>query len=180
MAQVFGKPIVTQEAMQARIKEMGGLISKDYQGKDLLMVGVLKGACVFFADLVRAIPLPIQIDFWLPTAQKNLKNPEKTVKVWPELTEKITKRHVLLVEDIVDSGVTAKELVAQLKKKGPASVKICTLLSKSANREVDIELDYVGFEIPPTFVVGYGLDYKQKYRNLPYLAELDPTIPEKF
>ncbi len=180
MAQVFGKPIVTQEAMQARIKEMGRLISKDYQGKDLLMVGVLKGAYVFFADLVRAISLPIQVDFWLPSPQKNVKNPEKTVKVWPELTEKITKRHVLLVEDIVDSGMTAKELVTRLKKSGPASVKICTLLSKTANREVDIELEYVGFEIPPTFVVGYGLDYKQKYRNLPYLAELDPTNPNKF
>jgi len=159
----------------ARIREMGKAISKDYQGKDLVVVGVLKGAYVFFADLVRAIRLPIHIDFLIPTKATKSAHFGKTVKVWTDLTEKITNRHVLLVEDIVDSGVTAKYLIGKLKRSKSASVAICTLLSKPANRQVELDLQYVGFEVPPTFVVGYGLDFQQKYRNLPYLAELDPN-----
>ncbi len=176
MEKVFGKPIVTQEAMHGRIKELGQQISHDYQGKDLLVVGVLKGAYIFLSDLVRAIRLPIHIDFLIPKKSKNGEKNPTTVKVWSELTEKITHRHVLLVEDIVDSGKTVNALVGKLQQQSPASIKVCTLLSRSENREVAIDLDYVGFEIPATFVVGYGLDYKQKYRNLPYLAKLDPAI----
>lgn len=173
MAETFGKPVVTQEAMRARIRELGQQISEDYQGKDLVVVGVLKGAYVFFADLVRVIQLPIQIDFLIAQGTRKVGRSSKTVKVWTELTEKVTRRHVLLVEDIVDSGLTAKYLVSQLQKHRPASVEICTLLSKSANREIEIDVKYVGFEVPKAFIVGYGLDFEQKYRNLPYLAKMN-------
>ena len=174
MAEIFGKPLVTQEAMRARIRELGKQISKDYQGKDLVVVGVLKGAYVFFADLVRVIQLPIQIDFLIAKGTKKVGRPPKTIKVWTELTEEIEKRHVLLVEDIVDSGLTAQFLVSQLQKLKPASVAICTLLSKPANRKIVIDVQYVGFEVAPSYIVGYGLDFKQKYRNLPYLAQMNP------
>ncbi len=173
MPEIFGKPFVTQEAMRTRIRELGQQISQDYQGKDLVVIGVLKGAYVFFADLVRVIQLPIEIDFFLATGTKKVGRPLKTVKVWTELTEKIAKRHVLLVEDIVDSGLTAQFLVSQLHKHKPASVEICTLLDKPANREVEIKVKYVGFEVPSVYIVGYGLDFEQKYRNLPYLAKMD-------
>jgi hypoxanthine phosphoribosyltransferase len=179
MAEIFGKPLITQEAMRGRIRELGKQISKDYQCKDLVVVGVLKGAYVFFADLVRVIQLPIQIDFLLPTGSKRVGRPPKTVKVWTELTEKIAGRHVLLVEDIVDSGLTAKFLVSQLKKRKPASISVCTLLSKPANRQIEIEVQYVGFEVPQGYIVGYGLDFEQKYRNLPYLAKMDPEPVQK-
>jgi hypoxanthine phosphoribosyltransferase len=173
MPKIFGKPLVTQEAMLTHIRELGQEISQDYQDKDLVVIGVLKGAYVFFADLVRVIQLPIQIDFLMATGTKKVGRPPKTVKVWTELTEKIAKRHVLLVEDIVDSGHTAQFLVSQLQKHKPASVEICTLLDKPANRDLEIKVQYVGFEVPPTYIVGYGLDFEQKYRNLPYLAKMD-------
>jgi hypoxanthine phosphoribosyltransferase len=173
MPKIFGKPFVTQEAMRTRIRELGQQISQDYHGKDLVVIGVLKGAYVFFADLVRVIQLPIEIDFLLATGTKKVGRPQKIVKVWTELTEKIARRHVLLVEDIVDSGLTAQFLVSQLHKDKPASVEICTLLDKPANREVEIKVKYVGFEVPSVYIVGYGLDFEQKYRNLPYLAKMD-------
>ncbi len=173
MPEIFGKPLVTQDAMRVRIRELGKQISQDYQGKDLVVIGVLKGAYVFFADLVRVIQLPIQIDFLIATGTKKVGCPPKTVKVWTELTEKIAKRHVLLVEDIVDSGLTAQYLVSQLQNHKPASIEVCTLLDKPAHREVEIQVQYVGFEVSPAYIVGYGLDYEQKYRNLPYLAKMD-------
>jgi len=173
MPKTFGKPLVTQEAMRTRIRELGHQISQDYQGKELVVIGVLKGAYVFFADLVRVIQLPIHIDFLLATGTKKIGRSSKTVKIWSELTEKITSRHVLLVEDIVDSGITAKFLLSRLKKHRPASVEVCTLLNKAANRQIEIDVRYVGFEVPSTYIVGYGLDFEQKYRNLPYLAKMD-------
>jgi hypoxanthine phosphoribosyltransferase len=173
MPKIFGKPLVTQEAMRTRISELGQQISHDYQGKDLVVIGVLKGAYVFFADLVRVIQLPIHIDFLIATGTKKVGRSPKTVKVWTELTETIARRHVLLVEDIVDSGLTAQFLVSQLRKLKPASVEVCTLLDKPTNREVDFKAKYVGFEVPSIYVVGYGLDFEQKYRNLPYLAKMD-------
>ena len=123
--------------------------------------------------MVRVIQLPIHIDFLLATGTKTVEGSSKTVKVWTELTEKIGERHVLLVEEIVDSGLTAKFLVGQLHQQKPASVEVCTLLDKPSNREVDFTAKYVGFEVPPVYIVGYGLDFEQKYRNLPYLAKMD-------
>ncbi|MDF0644046.1 MAG: hypoxanthine phosphoribosyltransferase [Nitrospira sp.] len=173
MERIFGRPIVTQEEMRTRIKELGKQITADYVGKDFVLVGVLKGAYAFYADLARAIRIPMRVDFLVVTSYGSRARTSGKVKIVTELTEDIQGRDVLLVEDIVDSGLTAQYLVKTLAKKKPRSIKVCTLLSKPERRTVDVALDYVGFKIPNQYVVGYGLDYQQKYRNLPYLAVLD-------
>ena len=173
MERIFGRPIVTQEEMRMRIRELGRQISNDYEGKDLVLVGILKGAYAFYADLARAIRLPLQVDFLVVTSYGKKARPSGKVKMVTDLTEDIAGRDVLLVEDIVDSGLTVQYLVKTLTKRKPKSIRVCTLLSKPARRKVDVHIDYIGFEIPNKYVVGYGLDYQQKYRNLPYLAVLD-------
>jgi hypoxanthine phosphoribosyltransferase len=173
MERIFGRPIVTQEEMRARIRELGKQITTDYTGKDFVLVGVLKGAYAFYADLARAIRIPMQVDFLMVTSDGSLAKTPGKVKMMTELTEDIKDKDVLLVEDIVDSGLTAQYLLKTLAKKKPRSIKICTLLSKPDRRTINVALDYVGFKIPNRYVVGYGLDYQQKYRNLPYLAVLD-------
>lgn len=173
MERVFGRPVVTQEQMRARIREMGKQISADYAGKDLVLVGVLKGAYAFYADLARAIRIPIRVDFIIVTSYGSKAKTTGKVKLITELTEEIKGKDVLLVEDIVDSGLTVQYLAKTLSKKKPRSIKVCTLLSKPERREVEVQIDYEGFKIPNQYVVGYGLDYQQKYRNLPYLAVLD-------
>ncbi len=173
MERMFGRPIVTQEQMRSRIRELGRQISADYAGKDLVLVGVLKGAYAFFADLARAIRIPVQVDFIIVTGYGTQAKTSGKVKLVTELTEKIKDRDVLLVEDIVDSGLTIQYLTKALAKQKPRSIKVCTLLSKPERRVVDVPLQYIGFRIPNQYVVGYGLDYQQRYRNLPYLAVLD-------
>ena len=176
MERIFGRPIVTQEEMRARIRELGKQITTDYAGKDFVLVGVLKGAYAFYADLARAIRIPMRVDFLMVTsegARVKSAGKAKTVRMVTGLTEDITGKDVLLVEDIVDSGLTVQYLVKALAKKKPRSIKVCTLLSKPDRRTVNVAIDYVGFKIPNKYVVGYGLDYQQKYRNLPYLAVLD-------
>lgn len=173
MERMFGKPIVTQEQMRARIRELGRQISADYAGKDLVLVGVLKGAYAFYADLARAIRIPVRVDFIIVTSSKPRTKTAAKVKQVTELTEEITGKDVLLVEDIVDSGVTAQYLLKVLAKKKPRSINVCTLLSKQDCRIADVRVEYVGFTVPDQYIVGYGLDYRQKYRNLPYLAVLD-------
>lgn len=173
MERMFGRPIVTQEQMRARIREMGRQISADYAGKDLVLVGVLKGAYAFYADLARAIRIPVRVDFIVVTSYGSRTKTSGKVKLVTKLTEEIKGKDVLLVEDIVDSGLTVQHLMKSLAKKEPQSIKVCTLLSKPDRRVVDVHIAYVGFKIPDQYVVGYGLDYQQKYRNLPYLAVLD-------
>jgi hypoxanthine phosphoribosyltransferase len=173
MERIFGRPIVTQEEMRARIKELGKQITADYAGKDFVLVGVLKGAYAFYADLARAIRIPMRVDFLIVTSYGSQSKTSGKVKVVTELTEDIKGKDVLLVEDIVDSGLTVQYLIKTLARRKPKSIKICTLLSKPERRTIDVSLDYVGFKIPNNYVVGYGLDYQQKYRNLPYLAVLD-------
>jgi hypoxanthine phosphoribosyltransferase len=176
MERIFGRPIVTQEEMRARIRELGKQITTDYTGKDLVLVGILKGAYAFYADLARAIRIPMRVDFLMVTSEGSRTNESgkaKQVKMVTELTEDIKGKDVLLVEDIVDSGLTVQHLVKTLTKEKPRSIKVCTLLSKPDRRTIDVAIDYVGFKIPNKYVVGYGLDYQQKYRNLPYLAVLD-------
>jgi hypoxanthine phosphoribosyltransferase len=176
MERIFGRPIVTQEEMRARIRELGKQITTDYTGKDFVLVGVLKGAYAFYADLARAIRIPMRVDFLMVTSDGSRAKSSgkvKTVKVVTELTEDIKGKDVLLVEDIVDSGLTVQQLVKTLTKKKPQSIKICALLSKPDRRIINVAIDYIGFKIPNKYVVGYGLDYQQKYRNLPYLAVLD-------
>jgi len=173
MERIFGRPIVTQEQMRTRIRELGRQISTDYAGKDLVLVGVLKGAYAFYADLARAIRIPVRVDFLVVTSYGSRVTSSGKVKLVTELTENIKGKDVLLVEDIVDSGLTIQHLLKSLARKKPKSLKVCTLLSKPDRRVVDVEVEYVGFKIPNRYVVGYGLDYRQKYRNLPYLAVLD-------
>ena len=173
MERIFGRPIVTQEEMRARIRELGKQITADYTGKDLVLVGVLKGAYAFYADLARAIRVPLRVDFLMVASYGSRAKTSGKVKMVTELTEDIKGKDVLLVEDIVDSGLTVQCLVKALAKKKPRSIKVCTLLSKPDRRTIDVVIDYVGFNIPNKYVVGYGLDYQQKYRNLPYLAVLD-------
>ena len=172
-ARLFGRPLITQEEMRSRIKELGRQIATDYADKDLLLIGVLKGAYVFFADLARAIRIPLQVDFLVVRSYGPGRVSSGTVQLLADTTEDIAGRDVLLVEYIVDSGLTVRSLLQTLSTRGPKSLKVCALLSKPARRTVDVPVDYVGFEIPNAFVVGYGLDYQQKYRNLPYLAVLE-------
>jgi hypoxanthine phosphoribosyltransferase len=173
MERIFGRPIVTQEEMRTRIRELGKQITTDYTGKDFVLVGVLKGAYAFYADLARAIRIPMRVDFLMVTSDRSRAKTSGKVRMVTELTEDIKGKDVLLVEDIVDSGLTAQYLVKTLAKRKPRSIKVCTLLSKPDRRIIDVTIDYVGFKIPNKYVVGYGLDYQQKYRNLPYLAVLD-------
>ena len=178
MDDLFGKPIVTQEAMRARIRELGRQITADYAQKDLIMIGILKGAYAFYADLARAIRLPLKVDFLVVSSYAGEAGSSGKIRVLTELTEDIAGRDVLLVEDIVDSGSTIQHLRKTLEVRKPKSIKVCALLSKLSRRTVDVTVDYVGFNIPNKFVVGYGLDYRQNYRNLPYLAVLDKVDEE--
>jgi hypoxanthine phosphoribosyltransferase len=173
MERMFGRPIVTQEQMRTRIREMGRQISADYAGRDLVLVGVLKGAYAFYADLARAIRIPVRVDFIVVTSYGSRAKTSGRVRLVTELTEEIKGKDVLLVEDIVDSGLTVQRLVKSLAKKKPRSIRVCTLLSKPDRRVVDVRVEYIGFKVPDQYIVGYGLDYQQKYRNLPYLAVLD-------
>ena len=167
MERIFGRPIVTQEEMRARIRELGKQITADYAEKDLILVGILKGAYAFYADLARAIRIPLRVDFLVVTSYSSKGNTSGKVKMMTDLTE-----------DIVDSGRTVKYLLDTLSKRKPKSIRVCALLSKPERRKVNVSIDYVGFEIPNKYVVGYGLDYQQKYRNLPYLAVLDTVDDE--
>jgi len=170
---IHGKPLVTQEAMRARIRELGRQITSDYAQKDLVMIGILKGAYAFYADLARAIGLPLTVDFLVVSNNAGTARALGKTRVLTELTEDIAGRDVLLVEDIVDSGRTVRHLRKILGARKPKTIKVCALLNKPDRRRVEVTVDYVGFTIPNKFVVGYGLDYRQQYRNLPYLAVLD-------
>jgi len=178
MERIFGRPIVTQEEMRNRIRELSRQITADYAEKDLILVGILKGAYAFYADLARAIRLPLRVDFLVVRSYGARDKSSGKVKMVTDLTEDIAGRDVLLVEDIVDSGLTVQYLIKTLAKRKPKSIKVCTLLSKPGRRQVDVPIEYVGFKIPNQYVVGYGLDYQQKYRNLPYLAVLDTVSDE--
>ncbi|MBI5411085.1 MAG: hypoxanthine phosphoribosyltransferase [Nitrospirae bacterium] len=178
MERIFGRPIVTQEEMRARIKELGRQITADYAEKDLILVGILKGAFAFYADLARAIRIPLRVDFLVVSSYGSKSKTSGKVRMVTDLTEDIAGRDVLLVEDIVDSGLTVRHLINALSKRKPKSIRVCALLSKPERRKVEVTVDYVGFRISNKYVVGYGLDYQQKYRNLPYLAVLD-TVDEE-
>ena len=176
MAGIFGRPIVTQEQMRTRIKELGKQIMEDYAHKDLVLVGVLKGAYAFYADLARAIRIPMRVDFIVVRSYSGGTKTTGKVKLVSDITEEIKGRDVILVEDIVDSGLTAAYLLKKFAARKPRSLKICALLSKPDRRQIHPPVDYIGFKIPNKYVVGYGLDYQQKYRNLPYLVALDQVV----
>lgn len=166
---VVGKPFLTVDQIQKKVKELADRISEDYEGKELLAVGILKGAFIFFSDIVRMIRVPLVVDFLI--ASSYLKSETcGEVRMHYDIREDIADKDVLLVDDIVDTGITLNYLRERILMKSPRSLKICTFLDKKGRREVEIPLDYVGFEVPNEFVVGYGLDYDNKFRNLPYIS----------
>lgn len=166
---IVGKPLLTTRQIQTRVSELGSMISSDYKGKDMLAVGIFKGAFMFFADLVRSIEVPMTIDFIIASSYIKT-DTSGVVKVYYDVREDMSGRDVLLIEDIVDTGVTLNHIRERILSRTPKSLKICTFLDKKERRIVEIPLDYVGFEIPNRFVVGYGLDYDNKFRNLPYIS----------
>jgi hypoxanthine phosphoribosyltransferase len=166
---IIGKPFLTTEQIHEKVTELADRISRDYIGKEILAVGILKGSFMFFADIVRALKIPVTLDFIV--ASSYLKSTSTgEVKIHYDIKEDIAGKHVLLIDDIIDTGVSLNHIRERILSKGPASLKICILLDKKERRSVDVPVDYTGFEIPNQFVVGYGLDYDNKYRNLPYIA----------
>jgi len=171
---VVGKPFLTVEQIQKKTRELADMISNDYKGKDLLAVGVLKGAFIFFSDIVRMIRVPLSVDFLI--ASSYLKSDSSgEIKLHYDIREEITNKDILLIDDIVDTGITLNYLRERILQKEPKSLRICTFLDKKGRRRVDVPIDYVGFAIPDEFVVGYGLDYDNKFRNLPYISTFRKT-----
>lgn len=165
--------LISREDIEARVAEMARQITDDYRDRDLVMVGILKGAFVFMADLARRVELPLEIDFVAVSSYGKETRSSGVVQIIKDLDISVTGRDVLLVEDIVDTGLTLRYLADVLRSRDPASLEICALLNKREARKVDIEVKYSGFDVPPYFVVGYGLDYAEKYRHLPYVGVLE-------
>ena len=166
---ITGKPLFNSQEIQANVKELADSITKDYLGKELLAVGILKGAFMFFSDLVRAIEVPLTLDFIIASSYIKT-NTSGEIKIHYDIKGDISDKHVLLIEDIVDTGITLNYIRERILLRSPKSLKICAFLDKKERREIEVPLDYVGFEIPNEFVVGYGLDYDNKFRNLPYIS----------
>ena len=172
--------LVSEEQLKAKVAELGAQISRDYAGKNLVLVSILKGSVVFMADLMRAVSIPCNIDFMVVSSYGGSNTTTSgLVKIIKDLDGDLSGKDVLIVEDILDTGVTLSNLVPMLKMRNPNSVKICTILDKPSRRKAAIQPDYEGFQVPDEFVVGYGLDYDEKYRNLPYVGVLKPEIYEK-
>ncbi|ABZ82683.1 hypoxanthine phosphoribosyltransferase [Heliomicrobium modesticaldum Ice1] len=179
MDKVIDRVLVSEEDIRVKVKELGERISKDYQDKDLLVVGILKGALVFMADLIRAIHIPIEIDFMAVSSYGAGAKSSGAVRILKDLDRAIENRHILIVEDIVDTGLTLNYLMDNLKSRGAASVKVCTALDKPSRRKTLVTPDYNGFTIPDEFVIGYGLDYAEQYRHFPFVAVLKREVYEK-
>ena len=172
MPVTYGKPLITKDDIQKRVHDLGSQISRDYKGESLLVVGVMKGAFIFMADLARAVSLPITVDYLGISSFPERSRGRGAVRISSDLNENIAGKNVLLVEDIINSGLTMQYVTKTLLARDPKSVKVCTLLDKVEKRRVSFKPDYVGFTIPDQYVVGYGLDYQDQYRNLPYIAIL--------
>ena len=179
LERAVGEILIDEETLEARVAELGAEISSDYAGRDLLLIGVLKGAVFFMADLMRKLTVPCEVDFMAISSYGASTDSSGVVRILKDLDINIEGRHVLVVEDIIDSGLTLSYLMRNLESREPASLEICALLTKPARREIDVPVRYVGFEIPNRFVIGYGLDFGERYRNLPYVAVLsDDALPE--
>jgi hypoxanthine phosphoribosyltransferase len=168
----IGEILVSEEELQARVRELGAEISRDYEGRDLLLIGVLKGAVLFMADLMRELTVPCEVDFMAVSSYGSATDSSGVVRILKDLDSSISGRDVLLVEDIIDSGLTLHYLLRNLRARDPRSLEVCALLTKPERRRVDLPVRYVGFEIPNRFAVGYGLDHAQRHRNLGYVAAL--------
>ncbi len=176
MHQDIEEIVFSREALQARVAELGAQITADYREKSLLLLGTLKGAVPFIADLARAIDLPLEIDYMAISSYGNSTQSSGVVRILKDLEGPISQKHVLIVEDIIDSGLTLHYLMEVLRQRRPLSLDVCTLLDKERERVKPIDCRYTGFLIPDRFVVGYGLDYAQRYRNLPYIGILKPSV----
>ncbi len=168
--------LLSGEEVQARVAELGAQLAADYEGREPVLVSVLKGSIIFLADLVRAMPIPLSIDLMEVSSYGTSTESSGQVRILKDLSTSIEGREVLVVEDIIDTGLTLNYLLRYLHEKGPASIRICCLLDKPARRLAPIEIDYRGFTIPDRFVIGYGLDYGERYRNLPYIGVLRPSV----
>lgn len=166
--------LLTQEQIAGRVRELAATIDADYVGREIYLVGILKGAAVFTADLMRCLATPVQLDFMAVSSYGSASETSGVVRIIKDLDESIEGRDVLLVEDIVDSGLTLHYLKQNLQARRPASLRICALLDKPSRRRVEVAVDYVGFTVPDLFIVGYGLDFAGRYRQLPYIATLRP------
>jgi hypoxanthine phosphoribosyltransferase len=179
LERAVGEVLIEEPVLQQRIAELGREISADYQGRDLLLIGVLKGAVFFMADQMRHLSVPCEVDFMAISSYGAATDSSGVVRILKDLDINIEGRHVLVVEDIIDSGLTLSYLTRTLEAREPASLEVCTLLTKPERREVEVPVRYVGFEIPNRFVIGYGLDFAERYRNLPYVGVLhDDLMPE--
>jgi hypoxanthine phosphoribosyltransferase len=176
MHQDIEEVLFSTEAIQAKVAALGARITQDYRGKTLLLLGTLKGAVPFIADLARAIELPLELDYMAISSYGNSTQSSGVVRILKDLEGPIANKHVLIVEDIVDSGQTLHYLMEVLRQRHPLSLRVCTLLDKERERVKPVTSDYTGFTIPDRFVVGYGLDYAQHYRNLPYIGILKPAV----
>ncbi|WP_066889728.1 hypoxanthine phosphoribosyltransferase [Clostridium nigeriense] len=173
------KVLLTEEQILERVREIGKSISKDYEGKDLLVVGILKGSVLFASDLIKNITIPCEIDFMAVSSYGSSTETSGVVRILKDLDHSIEGKDIIIVEDIIDSGVTLDYLLKYLKARKANSIEIVTLLTKPARRKVDIEVKYCGFEVPDEFLVGYGLDFAEKYRNLPYVGILKEEVYKK-
>jgi hypoxanthine phosphoribosyltransferase len=168
--------LIEEDLLRARIVELGEQVSRDYEGRELLLIGVRKGAVFFMADLMRQLTVPCEIDFMAISSYGASTDSSGVVRILKDLDINIEGRDVLVVEDIIDSGLTLSYLIRNLEARQPASLEVCALLTKPDRREIDVPVRYVGFEIPNRFVIGYGLDFAERYRNLPYVGVLDPDL----
>ena len=168
--------MISEEEIEEIVKNLGEKISEDYAGKELLLVVILKGSIIFAADLMRHITVPVKLDFMQASSYGSGMETSGVINIKKDLENDAAGKHILIIEDIIDSGNTLAKLKHILKDRGPASVKICSLLSKPSRREMEVEVEYIGRDIPDEFVVGYGLDFDEKYRNLPYIGILKPKV----
>ncbi len=178
MQEDIARVLITEVEIQRRVKDLGGRISSDYNGKNPILVVVLRGAIMFVCDLIREISIPITLDF-LSISSYSGQTQTGVVRILKDLDESIEGKYVILVEDIIDTGLTLNYILKTLKARRPADVRVCALLDKRVRRIVDVRIDYLGFEIPDEFVVGYGMDYDQRYRNLPFIGVLKREILDK-
>ena len=179
LERAVGEILIDEEALSGRIAELGAEVSADYDGRDLLLIGVLKGAVFFMADLMRHLTVPCEVDFMAISSYGDSTDSSGIVRILKDLDINIEGRDVLVVEDIIDSGLTLSYLMRNLESREPASLEVCALMTKPARREIDVPVRYIGFEIPNRFVVGYGLDFGERYRNLPYVGVLsEELLPE--
>jgi hypoxanthine phosphoribosyltransferase len=179
LERAVGEVLIDADALRGRIAELGEEISAYYEGRDLLLIGVLKGAVFFIADLMRHLTVPCEVDFMAISSYGAQTDSSGVVRILKDLDINIEGRHVLVVEDIIDSGLTLSYLMRNLESREPASLEVCALLTKPERREIDVPVRWIGFEIPNKFVIGYGLDFAERYRNLPYVGVLsDELMPE--